>query len=91
MFVPAELSELVSAFRDAGFSRKQRLALLYRTDPHHGARMFAFISRVKGWNVQAFSEFDEALIWLADADNKSSACDSEAEDVPIRRGKSNRE
>jgi hypothetical protein len=53
--------------------------------------MFAFISRVKGWNVQAFSEFDQALVWLAGNGKKSAASDSEAEEVPIRRVKNTRE
>src|SRR4051812_26676501 len=42
LFTPGELAALVETFREAGFSRRQRLAVLYRTDPHSGARTFAF-------------------------------------------------
>src|SRR4030095_14892734 len=63
-FTPSDLAALVDTFRESGFSRQQRLAVLYRVDPHHGARMFAFISAMKGWHVQAFADFEKALLWL---------------------------
>ncbi len=40
-------------------------AVLYGADPYHGARMFAFISKQRGWSVQAFGSYEEALNWLA--------------------------
>src|SRR5882672_10912088 len=42
-FTPTQLAALVATFREAGFGRHQRLAVLYRSDPHGGARAFAFI------------------------------------------------
>ncbi len=65
IFTPTELSLLVETFREAGFTRRQKLAILYRSDPHHGARMFAFISMLRGWQVRAFPEFEGALLWLS--------------------------
>jgi hypothetical protein len=44
LFTPSELASLVATFR-GWIHRRQRLAVLYRNDRHHGARMFAFISR----------------------------------------------
>ena len=65
LFKPSELAALVETFHEAGFSRKQRLAVLYRSDPHHGARCFAFISMLRGWKVRAFEDFEKALFWLS--------------------------
>ena len=56
-FTMTELASLVGAFREAGFTRQQRLAILYRHDLHGGIRNFAFISRLRGMQVQAFSDF----------------------------------
>jgi hypothetical protein len=70
-FTPTELAALVGTFREAGFSRNQKLAVLYRTDPHHGARMFAFISSMRGWKVRAFNDFEQALFWLSAEESKA--------------------
>src|SRR5262245_39164333 len=59
LFTTSELGALVGTFREAGFSRRQRLAVLYRNDPHRGARMFAFIGIMRGWQVRAFGDFEE--------------------------------
>src|SRR5262245_50184477 len=67
LFTTAQLAALVDTFREAGFSRQQRLAVLYRRDPHGGARMFAFIGFMRGWQVRAFSEFEPAFAWLSEA------------------------
>ncbi len=81
-FTPAQLAELVRTFHEAGFGKHQRLAVLYKTDPHGGARMFAFISRIQGWQVRAFTDFEEALLWLSEA--KSSRATREQEiQIPI--------
>jgi hypothetical protein len=82
LFTPSELASLVATFREAGFTRRQRLAVLYRNDRHHGARMFAFISRLRGWQVQAFGDFEDALFWLS-GDPKWGAED-EVASVPSR-------
>jgi hypothetical protein len=63
-FTNAELAALVGAFRDAGFSRHQRLAILYRQDVYGGVRNFTFFSRMRGMHVQAFYEFESAMLWL---------------------------
>src|SRR6267378_7669638 len=64
LFTRDELSALVETFHDAGFTLNQRLAVLYRQDPHQGIRKFAFIGTLKGWHVRAFSDFERALTWL---------------------------
>jgi hypothetical protein len=65
VFSPADLASLVYTFHEMGFTKKHWLAVLYSADPHHRARLFAFISRMRGWNVAAFDNFEEALLWLA--------------------------
>ena len=86
LFTPSELADLVQTFREAGFTREQRLAVLYRTDPHHGARMFAFISAMRGWQVRAFDDFEKALLWLSDDKN----CEPGEQDVPVRNPQAQR-
>ena len=65
-FTTSELAALVVVFRDAGFTRQQRLAVLYSHDIHGGIRSFAFISRMRGLQVQAFLDFESAFLWLAE-------------------------
>ncbi len=68
VFSPADLLELVTTFPNVGFTRQLRLAILYRSDPHKRARLFAFLSTMHGWNVRAFGDFEEALHWLSTDD-----------------------
>jgi hypothetical protein len=65
-FTPTQLAALVQSFAEAGFGRNQRLAVLYKTDPHGGARTFAFMSRVQGFQVRAIDNFEEAMHWLSE-------------------------
>ena len=44
---------------------RQRLAVLYRSDPHRRARLFAFIANLRGWSVQPFDNYEAALTWLS--------------------------
>lgn len=66
LFTASELAALVGAFRDAGFSRRQRLAILYAQDVHGGIRNFTFFSRLRGLQVQAFHDFETALLWVSE-------------------------
>lgn len=86
VFSPADLVALVNTFREIGFTKRQRLAVLYRTDPHRRARLFAFISTLRGWHVRAFSDFEQALAWLSgdlEAEFKP-ARSATAKSVPVR-------
>ena len=67
-FTKTELATLVQAFHEAGFSREQRLAILYSHDLYGGIRDFAFISRLRGLQVQAFIDFEAAVGWLSEAE-----------------------
>ncbi len=66
VFSPADLAMLVGAFRQMGFDPQDRLAILYHSDPHHRARLFALLSTRHGWSVQAFGDFEKALLWLSE-------------------------
>ena len=67
VFSPNDLVTLVNTFREVGFTHQQRLAVLYNSDPHHRARLFAFIAKLRGWKVQAFDSFEAAVTWLSEA------------------------
>jgi len=86
LFVSSELAQLVETFREVGFGPGQSLAVLYRSDPHHGARTFAFISRMRGWNVRAFEDFEAALLWLSAAP-KEKRPQPQGQKIPIRFAK----
>ena len=60
-----ELAALVNVFCDIGFARNLRLATLHAAERYQRARLFAFISRMKGWNVRAFGDFEQAMYWLS--------------------------
>lgn len=68
-FSAAELAALVGAFRDAGFTRQQRLAIVYDHDIHSIIRNFAFFSKMRGMQVQAFNQFEKAVYWLSHEEN----------------------
>ena len=73
VFSPADLIELVNTFREVGFTHEERLAILYHSDPHHRARLFAFLSIVRGWNVRAFGDFEQAILWLGEGTAPATA------------------
>ena len=83
---PADLATLVRDFCDIGFTRHQRLALLHSSDEDYRAKLFALISHLRGWTVQAFDSFEGALDWLALCDETQAerAPFSGEQDVPIR-------
>ena len=64
VFTTSDLVELVNTFPAVGFTKELRLAILYRSDPHKRARLFAFVSTLHGWDVCAFGDFERALTWL---------------------------
>ena len=68
VFSPSDLVTLVNTFREIGFTHQQRLAVLYRSDPHRRARLFASIAKLRGWKVQAFDDFEAAVVWLSGAE-----------------------
>lgn len=84
-FTPNELARLVSTFREAGFTREQRLAILYHSDFFGGARNFAFISRMRGLDVQAFTEFETALHWLSESHDNREEHPQDETPIPIMK------
>lgn len=65
VFSPADLRSLVHTFHEMGFRKAHRLAVLYRADPHHRVRLFASMGKMRGWNVAAFDDLGEAILWLS--------------------------
>lgn len=87
VFSPNDLVVLVNTFREVGFTHKDRLAVLYGSDPHHRARLFAFIAKLRGWSVQAFDSFELAIHWLSDieAPTMETEFTPAAKKVPVRK------
>ena len=85
-FTDAQLVELVGAFREkAGFSQRQRLAIVHRHDVHGTIRNFISIGRKQGLQVAAFLEFDKGMHWLGKGMEKNSAECKPGIEVPIAR------
>lgn len=87
VFSPNDLVTLVNTFHEVGFTHQQRLAILYGSDPHHRARLFAFIAKLRGWSVQAFDDFEQAYLWLSHADEPQVETEytPTAKKVPVRK------
>jgi hypothetical protein len=83
MLSRSDLAALVSTFHEVGFTKKHRLALLYNTDPHHRARMFAFLTTLHGGNVKACDDFEQALSWLCQEQSGPSGKQSEGKPIPL--------
>ena len=90
VFSPQDLVMLVNTFREIGFTQKHRLAVLFESDPHHRAPMFASTARLRGWKVHAFDSFEDAVIWLSHAEEPEAEIEytSRAKKVPVRKLKS---
>jgi hypothetical protein len=87
VFSPNDLVMLVNTFREVGFTHQQRLAVLYGSDPHHRARLFAFIAKLRGWKVQAFDSFEDAIRWLSSGEGTQPETEftPRAKKVPVRQ------
>lgn len=92
VFSPNDLVTLVNTFREAGFTHQDRLAVLYGADPHHRARLFAFIAKLRGWKVQAFDDFEAAILWLSGGADllEEPELTSRPKKVPVRKLKKTR-
>jgi hypothetical protein len=85
-FTRAELAEMAGAFRAAGFSISQRLAVLHAHDTHGTVRDFVSISQAGGLQVAAFLEFDKAVHWLGKPMEKEHHVEyKHGDEVPIVR------
>jgi hypothetical protein len=87
VFSPNDLVMLVNTFCKVGFTHELRLALLYGSDPHHRARLFAFIAKLRGWKVQAFDNFEAAVMWLSAVEEPQVETEftPKAKKVPVRQ------
>lgn len=90
VFSPADLASLVNTFCEVGFTRALRLALLYSSDPHHRARLFALISNSQGWSVEAFDSFEKAVDWLSAGEESDMEIGPKpgVQEIPVRTLKS---
>lgn len=64
-FSPHDVEVLVNTFHETGFTKEERLAVLYVSDPYHRLRLFTFMGKIRGWHVAAFTSYEKALSWLA--------------------------
>jgi hypothetical protein len=62
-----DLHTLAMAFREMGFREKHKLAVLHRLDGGERAELFAMFASDRGWNVQAFGNYEEAVDWFSAA------------------------
>jgi hypothetical protein len=73
-----DLYQLALAFKEMGFKKNHRLAILHRSRegvrveffamaPGEQAEFFAMCASESGWNVKAFDNFEKAMEWLGAA------------------------
>jgi hypothetical protein len=83
---PDDLAALVRAFDDLGFTADHKLAVLHRGDQDYRARLFAMIGRLRGWDVQAFENFEGAVHWLSQPSAPAQpAAEPEQFTVPVKQ------
>ena len=80
-----ELGALINTFCSSGFSDRLRLVVLYSSDPHHRARIFALMGILHGWNVKASENFEEAVHWLSDEQDIPNRTEQKVQEVPVRK------
>jgi hypothetical protein len=87
VFSPNDLVKLVNTFHEFGFTHRQRLAVLYGSDPHHRARLFALIAKLRGWSMQAFDDYEHAMVWLSRGEEPQVEKEftPTAKKVPVRK------
>jgi len=79
-----DLAALGKTFNEMAVSRRLRLSIIHRHDQGGRAKLFAFFSAMRGRNVRAFEDFEEALVWLS-TEIKTGAKPAAAENnVPIQ-------
>jgi hypothetical protein len=86
VFSPADLAAMVDTFREIGFTRELRLAVLYHSDPHRRARLFSLLGIMRGWSVRAFGDYEQAILWLSEepAEGVPSPRSASAKSVPVK-------
>lgn len=61
----SDLYQLALTFKEMGFRKSHRLAILHRYRAGERAEFFAMCAADQGWNVRAFEEYEEAMDWFA--------------------------
>jgi len=84
---PDEIAALVRDLAEMGFNRNQRIALLHRGDQNQRAALFALIGKLRGWKIQAFVSFEEAMDWLSAGPPVQATANGCAEEVPLHTRK----
>ena len=63
----SDVFELASTLIEYGKTFRRKTAILARDDESFDrANFFELVARNRGYNVNAFTSFEEAIIWLAD-------------------------
>ena len=66
----ADVFELASTLIEYGKTFRRKTAILARDDDSFDrANFFELVARNRGYNVNAFTSFEEAIVWLADIKN----------------------
>ena len=63
----ADVFELASTLIEYGKTFRRKTAILARDDDSYDrSNFFELVARNRGYNVNAFTSFEEAILWLAD-------------------------
>jgi len=60
----SDLYQLALTFKETGFRKHHRLALLHRYRAGERAEFFAICASDQGWNVRAFEDYEHAVEWF---------------------------
>jgi hypothetical protein len=58
--------------------------VLYSTDPHYRARLFAFMTTLHGGHVRAYKDFEQAVFWLSQGEVGQGWKTTRGTKIPVR-------
>jgi hypothetical protein len=60
-----QLEALVKALKKIGVRKHHRIAILHRTRPHPRSVVFAEAAQERGFDIEAFDNYERAVEWLS--------------------------
>ena len=72
-----QLEALVKALKKIGLRKHHRVAILHRVRPHPRAVVFAEAAQERGFDIEAFDSYEEAVEWLSRSEQPDPDFDRE--------------
>jgi hypothetical protein len=81
---PKDLAALVGEFSKVAISKRLWLAILHTGSQNYRAKLFVFVSVLRGRKVRSFENFEKALDWLSTPEDSGAKSRDPKHEVPVR-------